>query len=718
MRSSATPESGKALKRSRFAYICEFASEVISMLRTLLPFLPVFNSRLLRVSGLAIMSTLFVTNAEADHFAGASVTYQCTGVPANQYLITLDLYLDCSGVAITPQNISFTNSCGVSFSLTNVPLVLTEEVSQLCGSQLANSTCNGGTLPGIQHYQFQTSINLSPCNAWTISWSICCRDNSQNVQLTPGMYVAATLNNLGGLCDQSPQFGDESIPYVCVNEPMSYNMDVTDANGNTLAYSFISARFASPLPTNVTYTPGFTAALPIPGITLDGATGQIAFTPTVTGNYIVVVEVSSYDAMGNLIGTVMRDFIFVVINCTDPPADNLGPTDIDNGIITSSNDIQVCTGIPFCVDISFSDVDPLAVITLLSQVASELPGSTFVVNGTNPAVATICWTPDPAFSPASVLIDVNDNACPVENLSSYLLTITVVSPPPFPPDPGSNATISACPGDPNVNLFNQLGGSPDAGGVWTGPNGASHSGTFNPSTDLFGVYTYTVGNGCQNASATVTVNSGSAGNAGTSTTLTTCSTSAATNMFALLGAGAAAGGAWSGPSPVVGGNYNPATMTAGVYTYTVAGTPPCPATSATVTVTENTAPNAGTNGTLTVCSTGGAVSLLAQLGGGPQGGGTWAGPSPVGGAGNYNPATMNPGVYTYTIVGVAPCTNATATVTVTENPAVTAGSNGNLSICATGAAVALSASLGGAPQAGGTWSGPSPVIGGCMTLPP
>ena len=153
-------------------------------------------------------------------------------------------------------------------------------------------------------------------------------------------------------------------------------------------------------------------------------------------------------------------------------------------------------------------------------------------------------------------------------------------------------------------------------------------------------------------------------------------------------------------------------MTAGVYTYTVAGTPPCPATSATVTVTENTAPNAGTNGTLTVCSTGGAVSLLAQLGGGPQGGGTWAGPSPVGGAGNYNPATMNPGVYTYTIVGVAPWTNATATVTVTENPAVSAGSNGSLSICATGAAVALSASLGGAPQTGGTWSGPSPVVGG------
>ncbi|MBK9626409.1 MAG: hypothetical protein IPO56_01485 [Flavobacteriales bacterium] len=73
---------------------------------------------------------------------------------------------------------------------------------------------------------------------------------------------------------------------------------------------------------------------------------------------------------------------------------------------------------------------------------------------------------------------------------------------------------------------------------------------------------------------------------------------------------------------------------------------------------------------------------------------------------------MTPGAYVYTVTGVAPCANATATVTVTENTATNAGTNGPLTLCSNGASVALSTGLGGAPQAGGTWSGPSPVVGG------
>ncbi|MBK7945334.1 MAG: hypothetical protein IPJ85_08520 [Flavobacteriales bacterium] len=626
----------------------------------------------------------------------------------NQYRITLDLYLDCAGAAITPQTLNFSNNCGATFSLGNVPLVLVEEVSQLCGSQLANSTCNGGIEPGMRHYRFQTTIPLAPCNSWLMSWNICCRSVTQNVQGVPGMYVQATLNNAGGLCDQSPQFGDTSIPYVCVNTPVSYNPMVTDADGNTLVYSFINAQFVGP--SNVTYQPGFTAGTPITGVTLNPATGQINFTPTVTGRYVVVVQVASYNSLGQLIGTVMRDFLFVVIPCVDPPATNLGPTNITSGFITSATSIEVCNGIPFCVDMSFADVDPLAIITLTSQITAQLPGSTFTVNGNNPVVATLCWTPVLALSPVTALVAVNDNACPLQNLSDYALTINVVAVPPVPPNPGTSATVSSCAGTPSFSLFAQLGGGPQAGGSWTGPGGAAHSATFNPALDAFGVYTYTVGNGCHNASATVTVNQIAASSAGTNGSLTICSNGAAVALIASLGGSPAAGGAWSGPSPVVGGQYNPVTMNPGVYTYTVTNAPPCVNSTATVTVTENPAPNAGTNANLATCSNGAVVSLLAQLGG-AQAGGAWSGPSPVVG-GNYNPVTMDPGVYTYTLTGVAPCANASATVTVTENTATSAGTNGALTVCSNGAAVSLFTQLGGTPQAGGAWTGPSAVVGG------
>ncbi|MBK6343826.1 MAG: hypothetical protein IPF41_14895 [Flavobacteriales bacterium] len=666
-----------------------------------------FTGTLRRIAAFATLALGF-TAARADHFSGANITYVCNG--GNSYTITLDLFLDCAGAPLTPHALSFTNNCGVNFTLNNIPLVQTNEVSQLCGSQLLNSTCNGGTLPGVMHYQFQVTLNLAPCNSWNISWAICCRAATQNVQLTPGMYVNATLNNLGGLCDQSPQFGDMTIPYVCVGEPVSYNPQVTDADGNTLVYSFISARFGAPLPTNVTYQPGFTAAVPIPGITLDTNTGTINFTPTVTGRYVIALQVASYNAMGQLIGTVMRDFLFIVIPCSDPPADNVGPTSITSGVITSSTSVEMCDGVPSCVDLTFTDVDPLAVVTLSSQITAQLPGATFIVNGTNPAVATLCWTPVLALSPVVVLVDVNDNACPLQNLSNYQLTINVVAAPPIPPNAGTSTVVASCPGTPPINLFAQLGGTPQAGGVWVGPGGA-HSGTFNPATDAYGVYTYTVGNGCQNASATVTVNQSAAGSAGINGNITVCGNGASFSLIAQLGGTPAAGGAWSGPSPVVGGNYNPPTMNPGVYTYTVTNPAPCANSTATVTVAENPSPNAGTDGALTVCSNGASQSLFAALGGAPQAGGAWAGPSPVVG-GNYNPATMNPGAYAYTVTGVAPCANASATITVTENAATNAGTDGALTVCSNGAAQSLFAALGGAPQAGGAWAGPSPVAGG------
>lgn len=164
------------------------------------------------------------------------------------------------------------------------------------------------------------------------------------------------------------------------------------------------------------------------------------------------------------------------------------------------------------------------------------------------------------------------------------------------------------------------------------------------------------------------------------------------------------GGVWRRNGVPVSGIYNPAIDAPGVYTYTVSGTGPCPDVTASVTVSETQAPNAGVNETLALCSNANAVIMTDALGGTPDGAGSWSGPSATNGL--FDPATMLPGLYTYTVTGAPPCANASATLTISVNQAPNSGIGGVLELCAGTVPLLLFNSLGGSPSQNGIWSGP------------
>lgn len=111
----------------------------------------------------------------------------------------------------------------------------------------------------------------------------------------------------------------------------------------------------------------------------------------------------------------------------------------------------------------------------------------------------------------------------------------------------------------------------------------------------------------------------------------------------------------------------PQAIAPGTYTivYTIAGD--CPA-SASDAITIVQAANAGSDGSLAICSHSPAASLLAALGGTPMAGGSWSGPSTVVGD-QYAPMTMDPGAYTYQVAGSGPCPAVQSVVTVSETAA-------------------------------------------------
>ena len=188
------------------------------------------------------------------------------------------------------------------------------------------------------------------------------------------------------------------------------------------------------------------------------------------------------------------------------------------------------------------------------------------------------------------------------------------------PDAGSNGNVNICTSASTINLFDQLGGTPNTGGTWSGPSVLSGGdlGTFNPGTMNSGTYTYSVGNAPCQATSTVIVNTTN-NSAGTNGNLNICANSISpTNLFTILGGNPNIGGTWAGPSPLTGGHlgtFDPSTQLAGIYTYTV-GVAPCNV-SATVTVTSNPPDDASFN-TTDFCegsSNANSVSITGLAGG-------------------------------------------------------------------------------------------------------
>ncbi|MEX1192703.1 MAG: hypothetical protein WEA99_12080, partial [Brumimicrobium sp.] len=114
-------------------------------------------------------------------------------------------------------------------------------------------------------------------------------------------------------------------------------------------------------------------------------------------------------------------------------------------------------------------------------------------------------------------------------------------------DAGSDGNVTVCSSSAGLNLYDQLGGTPNTTGTWTGPSalGGGYLGTFDPATHTPGVYTYEVSgtasscSGSSTASSDVTVSIESS-----DATITAqgpfCETDGATTFAAADG-----GGTWS-----------------------------------------------------------------------------------------------------------------------------------------------------------------------------
>lgn len=475
--------------------------------------------KLYAVPVLLLLLISFIKVSKASHVSGGDLTYVCIG--PNQYEITFKMYRDCSGITVpTTIPVTFTNTCALtnpaSINLTlrnpvtnaicTTPDPCAVEVSQLCPSQMMNSTCHaGGTLPGMQEYIYRGVVTFpGQCNSWTVAHVGSARNVSDNVTGSTGQnyYFEAVLKTLTAPCNNSPVFTAQPIPYTCVSTPVSYNLATTEIDGDSLNFTLIDAKNGPG--SSCPYNPGYSGTAPIPGITINPSTGQLNFTPTALGNYIVVVQVEEFNAAGQSLGTVYRDFQFVVQSCTNTPPDPTSGT-ISNltgsAVQTGPYTLQMCVGDDFTFDAEYTDPNAGDDLSFLTNITSNLTGSTFTnTSGLNPIDATFSWTAPSGTggTTLSFVVTVEDDACPIPGINTYTYTINVVA----ATTAGSDKYY--CPAGGPVQLL-ATGGSSF---TWSPAAGLSCTTCPDPLASPASTTTYTVtsnlSTGCVNV-ATVTV---------------------------------------------------------------------------------------------------------------------------------------------------------------------------------------------------------------------
>ncbi len=382
--------------------------------------------------GMTILLGLAPKNIHASHIAGGEITYTCLG--GNQYQINLNLFVDCLGFNPgASQTINFTSTCGGATTL-NVPVTPATlnglEISQLCPASLPNSTCNGGTLPGMWLFSYVGIVTLAPpCDTWTMSWSTCCRNSAITNVTSFNYYIEATLNSGTALCNSSPQFTAQPIPYVCLGQPVNYSYGVVETDGDSLFYSLIPALDAAGVP--VTYAAGYSGTSPIPGITIDPVTGLVTFTPGLLGNFVVAILVQEYDAAGNLVGSVMRDIQFVVQNCTNvvPSPTGGGITSFSgNAVQTGPYSIEMCAGNCFNFTATYTDADAADILTYISNITTALPGATITSSGTNPLNLVVDWCSPPGTMGQNLTftVTIQDGACPIQGQQTFVYNVNIL----------------------------------------------------------------------------------------------------------------------------------------------------------------------------------------------------------------------------------------------------------------------------------------------------
>ncbi len=288
---------------------------------------------------LAFVLSFAALVGHATHIVGGEISYEDLG--GGNYRIRLVVYRDCGP---TNQNgtgfdnaasVGIFNAQGQLVNTVNIPLSF-QNVNEIpvtlenpCGTP-PPSVC-------VESAVYEQVVDIGESNGgFTLSYQRCCRNPSiinLNNPDDAGATFTTQIPGTGVTTEDNSSPLWNSLPPValCAGFDFFFDHSATDADGDSLAYTFCSPMFGGtpnePAPnppngppyTDVNWAPGYSAGYPLdsdPAMDIDPVTGFITGMPTTAGQYVIGICVEEWRD-GQLLSTSNRDFQFNVTVC-DP----------------------------------------------------------------------------------------------------------------------------------------------------------------------------------------------------------------------------------------------------------------------------------------------------------------------------------------------------------------------------------------------------------------
>ena len=280
-----------------------------------------------------VLSVLFLFgsfNSFGDHIKGVGLSYSY--VSGSTYKITLTVYTGCAPTATlsyaSPQILIYNgNTYTDSIHLVVVPPDSGIEVTALCAADTTQCISTSSTIPGIRKYVYSGNYTLpSTSAAWRFIFNgfmggaaAASREASITNLSAPGSTIIQledTLNNTV-YNSTSPVIHSNLQQNVAINQNDFYSPFAVDSGGDALTFMLAPAMNGTES-TTIGGAVGYVAGISWPGVPLsattpmqnvlagsfsvNSATGEISFYPTVIQNSVVVYNIEARRA-GTIVGT-------------------------------------------------------------------------------------------------------------------------------------------------------------------------------------------------------------------------------------------------------------------------------------------------------------------------------------------------------------------------------------------------------------------------------